>query len=402
MTIAELSPLVAADRVWARAALPDNAWDGGDDDEDIPPRGWLLGNQFCRGFLSGLTSPGGVGKSALRLLQAVSLASNKPLSGDHVFQRSRVLLVSFEDGRDELRRRLRAARLHHNISRDELVGWLTLWTPTGIKLAELKEGRQVQAGELEHQLRQVITSRRIDLVMFDPFVKLHGGIDENDNAMVDAICTMLTKLALEFDIAVDVTHHHNKMQADPGNPNSARGASALPNAGRLFFTLSPMSADEAAQFNISDAERRSLVRLDTAKLNIAPPATDARWYRLVGVSIGNSTSVYPHGDQVQTLELWSPPNFWSRFGTAVANEILDAIETGLPTGRRYSAASQASDDRAAWRLVKKHRPEFSDKQAKKVIATWLANDVIETRESHDPERRRPETGLYVNPAKRPE
>src|SRR5580704_2727215 len=67
--------------------------DIGDDVEPIPPRGWLLGNTFCRSFISGLVAQGAAGKTAVRLLQALSLASGRSLSGEHVFQRGRVLLV---------------------------------------------------------------------------------------------------------------------------------------------------------------------------------------------------------------------------------------------------------------------------------------------------------------------
>jgi hypothetical protein len=38
-------------------------WDAGDDPGPIPPRQWLLGNQFCRGFISSIVAAGGVGKS---------------------------------------------------------------------------------------------------------------------------------------------------------------------------------------------------------------------------------------------------------------------------------------------------------------------------------------------------
>jgi hypothetical protein len=41
-------------------------WDAGDDDQIPPPRGWLLGTSFCRGFASSLLGDGGVGKTALR------------------------------------------------------------------------------------------------------------------------------------------------------------------------------------------------------------------------------------------------------------------------------------------------------------------------------------------------
>src|SRR5580704_6432285 len=96
---------------------PDNApgslseWDVGEDDEPIPPRGWLLGNVFCRRFVSSLMADGAVGKTALRIAQCLALATGRPLTGEHVFQRCRVLLVSLEDDRDELRRRVKAAMI---------------------------------------------------------------------------------------------------------------------------------------------------------------------------------------------------------------------------------------------------------------------------------------------------
>src|SRR4051812_16287075 len=129
----------AEDAAAARRTPNGNApWDAGEDDP-IPPRGWLLGNQFCREFMSGISSPGGTGKTALRLVQFLALTTGRPLSGDHVFHRCRVLVVSLEDGRDELRRRLRAAMLHHDVSADDIRGRLFLWTPSGIKLAEMRE-----------------------------------------------------------------------------------------------------------------------------------------------------------------------------------------------------------------------------------------------------------------------
>jgi AAA domain len=97
-----------------------NEWDAGDDTDPIPPRGWLLGNVFCRRFPSSLIGDGGTGKSALRYAQALSLATNRQLTGEHVFQRCRVLIVSFEDGRDELRRRVSAAMQHHGVSRADV------------------------------------------------------------------------------------------------------------------------------------------------------------------------------------------------------------------------------------------------------------------------------------------
>jgi RecA-family ATPase len=95
-------------------------WDAGDDPGVIPPRQWLLANQFCRTFISSIVAPGGGGKTALRLLQFISLALGRSLCGQHVFRRCRVLLISLEDDRDELQRRITAVLDHYGIDRAEL------------------------------------------------------------------------------------------------------------------------------------------------------------------------------------------------------------------------------------------------------------------------------------------
>ena len=51
----------------------------------------------------------------MRYAQYLSLVTGKPLTGEHVFQPCRVLVVSLEDDADELRRRILAARWHHGI-----------------------------------------------------------------------------------------------------------------------------------------------------------------------------------------------------------------------------------------------------------------------------------------------
>ena len=53
-------------------------WDAGDDDYIIPPREWLLGNTFCKKFLSSLIADGGVGKTALRIAQ-IGVPGDRPV-----------------------------------------------------------------------------------------------------------------------------------------------------------------------------------------------------------------------------------------------------------------------------------------------------------------------------------
>ena len=173
------------------------------------------------------------------------------------------------------------------------------------KLMTLDQHGRPVSGALAAKLERTIAARKIDIVMLDPFIKSHG-IAENDNNGIDGVAQILTDMSVKYDIAVDVPHHMAKGPADPGNANRGRGASSLKDALRLVRTATVMTTEEAKAFGLSEVERRRLIRIDDAKLNIAP-MTEAKWFRLVGVDIGNATERYPNGDNVQTVEPWKPP-----------------------------------------------------------------------------------------------
>ena len=374
-------------------------WDAGDDHAPISPRGWLLGNSFCRRFVSSLIGDGGVGKTALRYTQLLSLATGQTLTGEHVFQRCRVLIISLEDGADELRRRFRAACLHHEIDPGKLKDWLFLAAPASGKLMVLDQRGRPVVSDLAVKLEQAIVSRRIDIISLDPFVKTHS-VEENSNSAIDDVVQVLTNLAERFDLAVDVPHHMAKGVADPGNANRARGASAAKDAFRLVYTLSPMTTEEAQAFGLEELERRHLVRMDSAKVNIAPPTAEATWFRLVGVRLDNGTELYPNGDTVQTVERWTPPDVWRSLSGLLLNQILNTISAGMPDGNRYTDAPKATD-RAAWRVVVEHAPDKSEAAARQIIKAWMKSGLLTRQDYENPATRKTVKGLFVDDARRP-
>jgi hypothetical protein len=346
-----------------------NEWDAGDDPGPIPPRGWLLGNQFCRRFLSSIVATGGTGKTALRMLQYLALATGRQLSGQHVFRRCRVLLLSFEDDRDELNRRLAGALIHHKIDRADLKNWLFIASPKGQKLAEMRSGTR-QRGRLEKTLRDAIERRKPDIIGLDPFVKLHA-LEENDNGAMDFVCDLLTQIAIEYDIAIDAPHHTRKGNLTPGDADTGRGGSSIKDAGRLVYTLTAMSEEEAKMFGIAEGDRRGYVRLDPAKVNIAPNSQKATWFKLIGVPLNNCTDDYPNGDEVQTVESWSPPETWADISTATITAILTEIDGGIriDKGQRYYSDAPKATDRAAWKVVQRHCNGKTEGQCREVIRT---------------------------------
>jgi hypothetical protein len=373
-------------------------WNAGAKPLRPAPRRWLLGKQFCCGFLSTIEAAGATGKTAVRTLQMLSMATLRELSGEHVFKRCRVLAISFEDGKEEMERRLLAAQLHHNIAPEDIDGWLYCWTPKGIKLAHLKEGAPAR-GELEKMLRDVIAELKIDFVSLDPFIKLHS-LAENDNGAMDFVTDLLVQIAIDCQVAVDAPHHTKKGLQTAGDADAGRGASARRDAARLGYTLTRMTEEDAKAFGIAIEQCRLYVRLDSGKVNIAPPSEKATWFKLVGVQLGNENDEYPAGDNVQTVERWYPPETWAGVTAAQLNAALADIDAGLENGQRYTQGNRTVP-RSAWPVVQRHCPDRTEMQCREIIRTWLKNGVLDTFEYDDPGERKPLKGLSVCHAKRP-
>jgi hypothetical protein len=90
---------------------------------NIPTREWLYGVDLVRGEVTVVASPGGVGKSALVIGMVMSLAFEKDLLGETIWDTDhKVLYINGEDPHDEVRRRTTAFGLHHKIPEKDMQG----------------------------------------------------------------------------------------------------------------------------------------------------------------------------------------------------------------------------------------------------------------------------------------
>jgi hypothetical protein len=270
-----------------------------------------------------------------------------------------VLIVSLEDDHNELWRRLAAIRRHHGVDRAALDGWLFVTTVNGVKLAERVDG-ECRIGALDGMLRETIEAFRPDVLILDPFVKLHALV-ENDNADMDFVCVQLVKLAQDYDVSVDCPAHTRKGELEAGNSDNRRGASAQRDAGRLDYTLTHMSEDEAKHFGVDLDEKKDYVRLDRAKAHIVRRSIKPSWLCMVSVGLNNATELYPDGDEVQAIERWVPAKAWAGVTSVMISMILADIDKGMPNGQRYSDANAASA-RVVWPVVQRHCPGHNEAQ----------------------------------------
>ncbi|TWI35294.1 AAA domain-containing protein [Mesorhizobium tianshanense] len=356
----------------------------------LPPREFLLGDAYCKRFLSSYLATGGTGKTSLVISQALAMASGRPLTGEHVYGRYNVVLVCFEDDADELDRRVGAAMQHHKVKPEDIqerFQLAVLKREDGKLMVIDPETRQPTLGPLAASLEMLITEQKIDVLILDPLKKIHG-VEENSNDHMDAVAQVLTDMASKFNIAINTPHHTNKGAGDPGNADRGRGASAFKDAARLGYTMTGMSVQDAAQFRVPEDERKWYSRVDSAKVNIVPPARGALWFRLVNVRLDN-------GDQVQAIEPWSPPDLMAGMGKDTATRILMEIRDGPGDGERYSNATGAKE-RCVSRAFELHEPGKTASDARQIVKQWIKDGVVRVGDYYSPAKRKQQQGLFVS------
>ena len=144
-----------------------------------------------------------------------------------------------------------------------------------------------------------------------------------------------------------ILHHTRKGgSASPGDPDIARGASAIVGAVRIALTLTPMSEEDARAFGLpTDAKTRSpFVRLDDAKQNYAP-IRDAEWFQKMPHRLDN-------GEIVPAAEPWAPPPQKQASQTDLASLAI-AVARGTTAGEPYSR-KLSSDARSIRPLLEEY------------------------------------------------
>jgi len=265
--------------------------------KEMHPRQWVMGGRYIGGFISVIIAPGGVGKSTLTLLDAISVATNKPLSGYPVLRPGPVWIYNTEDPMDELDKRIYALASEYNLSMDDINKiHYSSGQETPLILAKSgKDGVVINQSAMQAIVKD-IKQEGIKLLIADPFVRTHE-CNENDNMQIDKVVWCFQRIAAQTGCAVGLVHHTRKPPVNNKNSdmNDARGASSLINAARVAHTLLPMSDREAKKLSIAIERKNWYMRLESVKSNLTPPSSSLIWFERKSVSIIT-------GDKVGTLK----------------------------------------------------------------------------------------------------
>ena len=349
------------------------------DPSKIPPRQWVYGRYYIRQFLSVTVAPGGVGKTALTLCEAICMASGRDLLGVSVAAPRRVWVWNLEDPMDELTRRISAICLHYGISQEELRGrlYVNSGRDTSLVLAESVNGQSVLTPAAD-VVTDHINRLAIDVVMVDPFISSHK-LSENDNNAMDLVVKRWAQIAHDGNCSIELVHHVRKGNGADASVTDARGASALIDAARHGRRLQKMTAEEGRNAGLEEDEFWAYFREADSKDNLAPPAADSNWRRLVSVDLGN-------GDSVGVIEGWSWPDPFSDVRVADLRAVQRAVYAGV------WRESPRSNDWVGLAVADALDLDVADDsvraKVRALVKTWVANKALRVVEDLDESRRK--------------
>lgn len=306
------------------------------DASTLPRRPWVFGRWLLRQTVSAIVSPGGVGKSSFVASMLLSLASGREdVLGKTVWGGPKTVWYwNLEDTLPELEMQFTAASMFHRVTQEACGNRVFIDSgPEGSALCiavEDREGFKIAVPVVEALIAELKT-RRVDVLVIDPFVSSHA-VSENDNGAIDAVAKVWARIAKEANCAIVLVHHTKKLAGEKVTAEASRGAVALIAAARITLVLNRMDREEANRFGIvEDKERLRLFNVRDDKANRAP-AEDALWFRMASQDIGNAAGPDdPYGewgDSVGVVTRWTPPDAFEGLNVGHLLRVQEAIAGG--------------------------------------------------------------------------
>lgn len=371
----EFPPYDEADEPRAGIKATPFAWR---DPASIPRRRWLYGHHLIRKFLSLDIAPGGLGKSSVKIVEALAMTTGRNLLGKDVHEGPlRVWLYNLEDPNEETERRIHAAALYYDIAPEDVGD--RLFVDSGrdqpFCIAEETDGGARIIRPVVDSVIDELRSRRIDVLSVDPFVSSHH-ISENDNRAIDMVAKEWSRIADLCDCAINLVHHVRKTNGAEVTAESSRGAVSLIGAARSVQVYNRMTKEEGERAGVEPKALGFYFRMQNDKANLAPPEA-ADWLRMNNVDL-------PNGDSVGVACPWQWPDPFEGLSTWHLKEVQRRVEQGdwrIDVRAKDAWVGQLVAQVLDWDVEKKAA------RIKDILKQWLANGMLKEVEREDKHRK---------------
>jgi hypothetical protein len=312
------------------------------DPSSLPLRDWIYGRHLIRRHVSATIASGAVGKTSLKIVEALALATGRNLLGQDVPKRSRVWLFNLEDDVIELRRRVSAAMIHYKIKPEDIGDRLHIDGEKSLLITTTTRQATTINEPVVEAVVQAIAELEIDVLFVDPFVSSHDAPESDSGAMDLVMKSGWVRVAREGNCAVELCHHTTKADASSGMATamSGRGSGAVVFACRSVQVLNPMSHEEAKAAALESPVGYFSAKDDKQNLTLKTGSRD--WYKMESVSLGNGgrgNLSCLRSDSMGVVTRWQWPTQAS-FVAEITGDQLQAIKDRLRDGA-YRKDAQA-------------------------------------------------------------
>lgn len=304
-----------------------------------------------------LAAAGGVGKTEIAIMMAVSIATGRPFMSWTPARTGRVLLALAEEDEGEARRRIYRVARGMRLTDEERLRvaarvYVAPLAGTPVSLLERGENGNPVETDVMRDLRALLATpgEPWALVVIDPLARWGGPDCEIDNAQATrAVEAFETLTKAPGRPTVLVVHHTSKRARAEGDRDAtaSRGASALTDGMRWVALLSTKEIGEIRA-----------VRLEIAKNNYCPPSEPLTLTRDVGGALRLLTE-----SEIETSKLEAE----AAKAANIEARILELVEAGEYTSvdelRRALGANKTVVSRVVGELKRSGRLTKVDRYA---------------------------------------
>lgn len=227
-----------------------------------------------------LVAPGGVGKTTLKLSEAIHIALGRSLYGLRVFKPGAVLIITAEDSREMLVARLRCIAQDMQLDDDEIQAVMQMVriadvSGNGFKITEVR-GDVVRPAESIDRIIEACQTFEPVLIVIDPAVSFGVGesrVNDAEQGLIEAA----RRLRKALNCCVQYIHHSGKQNARDKavDQYAGRGGSAFADGARMVHVLQSLTPDDwFAETGEELAPGENGLRLARPKMSYCAPTGD--------------------------------------------------------------------------------------------------------------------------------
>jgi RecA-family ATPase len=346
----------------------------------LPRREWVYGYDYIKKYISVTASAGGIGKTSAIIVEALAISTGKDLMGVRVKEQCNTWVINLEDPISELQMRTIAAMQHYGLTPDDIRGKLFMDGEDTMQITLAAEGRDglIQNDELLAFMIRKIKENRIGVVILDPFISAHL-VNENNNGSIQAVVSMLRKLARDTNSSVQLVHHIRKGNGEDATVDSVRGAGSLIGAARSARVINRISPEDAMALGVEENEALGIFRQDDGKQNLAPPSDKATYRKMISVEIANS-------ELIGVATEFKLPDLFDGVTTKDLYDVQRAVGKAEEDGKAYRADIRAKSwiGNAVAEQLNLDTDKPGDKAKAKAIAKkWISTGNLKLADIRD-------------------